>query len=253
MQQKSGAALPFVNIGIYMDSQSGVNLALYQEGEATNSAHPKWNKNFGSIGNLKAGTAIVGMIEFMRDCLKEGKDAITTDKLDKATAELKTKNITTITAGLLNELKPGGQYDLTKGVGYDAGIPTAADRTIATRNTTGVSANTAASMAAERDRQAAVVANTAATLMTGMAKGVASAVSTALTPGIKVNTSASLIPTTATTNNMTNSPPINSVVAVGGKTENDNSTTITNINQMSLTSDIWRQPTYNTGFQLVAG
>jgi hypothetical protein len=52
---------------------------------------------------------------------------------------------------------------------------------------------------------------------------------------------------------MNNGAPINSVVAVGGKTENDNSTTITNINQMSLTSDIWRQPTYNTGFQLVAG
>jgi GH24 family phage-related lysozyme (muramidase) len=252
MQQKSGAALPFVNIGIYMDSQSGVTLALYQEGEATNSAHPKWNKNFGSIGDIKAGTALVGMIEFMRDCLKEGKDAITTDKLDKATAELKTKNITTITAGLLNELKPGGRYDLTKGVGYDAGIPTAADRTIVARNTTGVSANTAASTTTTGTTTAAAVANTAATLLNGAAAAVASAVSTALTPGTKVNTSASLIPTTATTNNMTNSPPINSVVAVGGKTENDNSTTITNINQMSLTSDIWRQPTYNTGFQLVA-
>jgi len=253
MQQKSGAALPFVNIGIYMDSQSGVMLCLYQEGEATNSAHPKWHKNFGSIGNLKAGTAIVGMIEYMRDCLKEGKDAITTEKLDKATAELKTKNITTITAGLLNELKPGGQYDLTKGVGYDAGIPTAADRTIATRNTgTANTAATTTTTATTGTTTAAAVANTAATLLNGASAAVAKAASDALTTGTKVNTSASLTSSTATTNNMTNSPPINSVVAVGGKTENDNSTTITNINQMSLTSDIWRQPTYNTGFQLAA-
>ena len=251
MQQKSGAALPFVNIGIYMDSQSGVNLALYQEGEATNSAHPKWNKNFGSIGNLKAGTAIVGMIEYMRDCLKEGKDAITTEKLDKATAELKTKNITTITSGLLNELKPGGQYDLTKGVGYDAGIPTAAARTIATRNTG--TANTAATTTTGATTTAfASAAKTVSGALSGVVQPFFSAVSAALTPGVKVNTSASLTPSSETTNNMTNSPPINSVVAVGGKTENDNSTTITNINQMSLTSDIWRQPTYNTGFQLVA-
>ena len=251
MQQKSGAALPFVNIGIYMDSQSGVMLCLYQEGEATNSAHPKWHKNFGSIGDLKAGTAIVGMIEYMRDCLKEGKDAITTEKLDKATAELKTKNITTITSGLLNELKPGGQYDLTKGVGYDAGIPTAAARTIATRNTG--TANTAATTTTGATTTAfASAAKTVSGALSGVVQPFFSAVSAALTPGAKVNTSASLTPSSETTNNMTNSPPINSVVAVGGKTENDNSTTITNINQMSLTSDIWRQPTYNTGFQLVA-
>jgi hypothetical protein len=92
----------------------------------------------------------------------------------------------------------------------------------------------------------------AATVIGGVVGATAAAANDALKPGIKVNTSASLTPSSETTNNMTNSPPINSVVAVGGKTENDNSTTITNINQMSLTSDIWRQPTYNTGFQLVA-
>jgi hypothetical protein len=219
MQQKSGNALPFVNIGVYMDSQSGVTLALYQAGEATNSSQPKWNKNFGSIGDLKMGTAIVGMIEFMRDCLKEGKDAITADKLDKATAELKTKNIQTITAGVIRELQPGGQYDLTKGVGYDRGTPTAAGRTVVARNTTGTS-------------------STAST-------------TAAITSGAKVNTSANLT-SSAETTNMTNSAPINSVVAVGGKTENDNSMNVTNINQMSSMNDPWRQPLYNTGFQLAA-
>ena len=253
MQQKSGLPLPFVNIGIYMDSQSGVHLCLYQEGETTANANPKWNKNFGSIKDLKAGTAIVGMIEFMRDCLKEGKDAITVEKLEKATAELKTKDIQTITSGLLNELKPGGQYDLTKGVGYDRGTPTAAARTAIARTTgTANTAATTATTATTGTTTAAAVADTAAALLNGASAAVATAVSAALTPGTKVNTSASLTPSSETTNNMTNSPPINSVVAVGGKTENDNSTTITNINQMSLTSDIWRQPTYNTGFQLVA-
>jgi hypothetical protein len=81
MQQKSGVALPFAHIGIYMDSQSGVNFCLYQPGESTANAVPAWNKNFGSIKDLKVGTAIVGMIEYMRDCLKEVKDAITVDKL----------------------------------------------------------------------------------------------------------------------------------------------------------------------------
>jgi hypothetical protein len=51
---------------------------------------------------------------------------------------------------------------------------------------------------------------------------------------------------------MTNSAPINSVVTVGGKTENDNSMNVTNINQMSPMNDPWRQPSYNTNFQLVA-
>jgi GH24 family phage-related lysozyme (muramidase) len=220
MQQKSGNALPFVNIGVYMDSQSGVTLALYQQGEATNSSQPKWNKNFGSIENLKMGTAIVGMIEFMRDCLKEGKDAITADKLDKAAAELKTKNIQTITSGVIRELQPGGQYDLTKGVGYDRGTPTAADRTVVARNTKGATTSTASTTAA-------------------------------ITTAAKVNTSANLT-SSAQTTTLNNGAPINSVVAVGGKTENDNSMNVTNINQMSPMNDPWRQPLYNTGFQLAA-
>jgi hypothetical protein len=219
MQQKSGTALPFTNIGVYVDSQSGISLWLYKEGEATNtSAPPKWSKNFGPIGSFKMGTAIVGMIEFMRDCLKEGKDAITVDKLDKATAELKSKNIQTITSGTLNELKTGGQYDLTKGVGYDAGVPTAPGRTLGgkARNTTGVTAT-----------------------------------ATTMTPAAK-NTSSTSLTSSAQTTTLTNSAPVNSVVAVGGKTENDNSMNITNINQMSPMNDPWRQPLYNTGFQLAA-
>ena len=220
MQQKSGNALPFVNIGVYMDSQSGVTLALYQQGEATNSSQPKWNKNFGSIENLKMGTAIVGMIEFMRDCLKEGKDAITADKLDKATAELKTKNIQTITSGVIRELQPGGQYDLAKGVGYDRGTPTAADRTVVARNTKGATTSTSSTTAA-------------------------------ITTAAKVNTSANLT-SSAQTTTLNNGAPINSVVAVGGKTENDNSMNVTNINQMSPMNDPWRQPLYNTGYQLAA-
>ena len=222
MQQQSGVALPFVNIGIYVDSQSGISLWLYQEGEATNtSALPKWSKNFGSISGFKMGTAIVGMIEFMRDCLKEGKDAITSDKLDKATAELKTKNIQTITTGTLSELKPGGQYDLTKGVGYNSGKPTTVGGTVGqkSRNTTGVSTEPTST----------------------------------ITPGGTTTPAANLTASSsAQTTTLNNGAPVNSVVAVGGKTENDNSTTITNINQMSLTNDQWRQPFINTGFQLAA-
>jgi hypothetical protein len=221
MQQKSGVTLPFVNIGIYVDSQSGISLWLYQEGEATNtSAQPKWSKNFGSIKDFKMGTAIVGMIEYMRDCLKEGKDAITADKLDKATTELKSKNIQTITSGVLSELKAGGQYDLSKGVGYDSGKPTTTGRTIGTataRNTTGTATNAPVTPAAKA---------TSATSLTSSS--------------------------TEQTTTMNNGAPVNSVVAVGGKTENDNSMTVTNINQMSPMNDPWRQPLYNTGFQLAA-
>jgi len=220
MQQKANTPLPFVNIGIYVDSQSGISLWLYQEGEATNtSALPKWSKNFGPIGSFKMGTAIVGMIEFMRDCLKEGKDAITVDKLDKATAELKSKNITTLTTGVLNELKTGGQYDLTKGVGYDAGVKTDTGRTIG----------------------AAKARITGATTTTAT-----------ITPAAKNTSAASLTSSSAETKTTNNSAPINSVVAVGGKTENDNSMNITNINQMSLTNDPWRQPFINTSYQLAA-
>ena len=220
MQQQSGVSLPFVNIGIYVDSVSGVSLCLYQEGEATNtSALPKWSKNFGSVKDFKMGTAIVGMIEFMRDCLKEGKDTITVEKLDKATAELKSKNIQTITTGVLDELKSGGQYDLTKGVGYDAGISTTPDRIVGGKaRNTGITAT--------------------ATTMTPVAK----------------NTSAASLTSSssAQTTTLNNGAPVNSVVAVGGKTENDNSMSITNINQMSAMNDPWRQPLFNTGYQLAA-
>jgi GH24 family phage-related lysozyme (muramidase) len=251
MQQKSSAALPFVNIGIYVDSQSGINLALYQEGEATNSSQPKWNKNFGSIGNFKMGTGIVGMIEFMRDCLKEGKDTITADKLDKAAADLKTKDIKSLTNGLLNELKPGAQYDLTKGVGYDSGKPATTGRTVGavkSRDTAGANTSTTTATTGTTTTPFASVAKA----VSGALTGTISAVDAAITPGTKVNTSASLTSSSAETTNTNNSAPINSVVAVGGKTENDNSMNITNINQMSPMNDPWRQPLYNTSYQLAA-
>lgn len=224
MQQQSGVALPFSNIGIYVDSVSGISLNLYQEGEATNSsAPPKWSKNFGSIKDFKLGTAIVGMIEFMRDCLKEGKDAITADKLDQATKDLKSKNIQTLTSGVLNELKPGGQYDLTKGVGYSAGKPAIDGITLG--------------KATSRDPSKF---------------GISAANAPAITPGGTNIPAANLTSSAETKTLNNNSAPINSVVAVGGKTDNDNSTNVTNINQMSPMNDPWRQPAYNTSFQLTA-
>ena len=223
MQQKSGVALPFVNIGIYVDSVSGVSLCLYQEGEATNtSALPKWNKNFGAIKDFKMGTSIVGMIEYMRDCLKEGRDAITTDKLDQATKELKSKNIHTLTSGVLTELKAGGQYDLTKGVGYSAGKPATDGVTIG--------------KATGRD-----LSNL----------GGKPPVAAAITPSGTTTPASNLTASTQTTT-LNNATPVNSVVAVGGKTENDNSTTINNINSPNLMNDPWRQTEFNTGYQLYA-
>jgi hypothetical protein len=251
MQQTTGKTLPFENIGIYLDSNTVIALALYQPGETTlANATPKWNKNFGPLSSWKAGTGIVSMIEYMRDCMKEGAEAITAAKLDKATAELKTKNIQTLTSGLIRELQPGGQYDLTKGVGYDRGTPTNTGRTVVARNTTGTaSANTATSRITTGTTTSGGAANTAAALLTSAAS--ISAAADAITPGAK-NTSASSLTSSAETTNMTNSAPINSVVTVGGKTENDNSMNVTNINQMSPMNDQWRQPLYNTGYQLVA-
>jgi GH24 family phage-related lysozyme (muramidase) len=218
MQQMSGKPLPFEHIGIYLHQDSGIQLSLHQPGEPLNNSMTKWNKNFGPLSSWKAGTGIVSMIEFMRDCLKENKDAITAEKLDKATADLKSKSIQTITSGVLKELKTDGQYDLAKGVGYDRGTPTATGRTAVARNTAG----------------ATTVTTTAA-----------------ITSGAKVDTSTTLTSSAKTTNS-NNSAPINSVVTVGGKTENDNSMNVTNINQISPMADQWRQPAFNTGYQLVA-
>ena len=234
MQQQSGVALPFSKIGIYVDSVSGISLWLYAEADPTNtSAPPKWSKNFGSIKDFKLGTAIVGMIEFMRDCFKEGKDAITTDKLDQATKDLKSKDIVAITSGVLTELKPGGQYDLAKGVGYNSGKPATTGFTVAKVGRYD-SANPAAS-----------------TTTTGTPPPAAG--TPAITPGGTTTPAANLTSTSSgQTTTLNNGTPINSVVAVGGKTENDNSTTITNINQMSITADPWRQTAFNTGYQLYA-
>jgi GH24 family phage-related lysozyme (muramidase) len=218
MQQMSGKPLPFEHIGIYLHQDNGIQLSLHQPGEPLNNSMTKWNKNFGPLSSWKAGTGITSMIEFMRDCLKEGKDAITAEKLDKASADLKSKSIQTITSGVLRELKTGGQYDLAKGVGYDRGTPTATGRTAVARNTTGATTSTTTA---------------------------------AITSGAKVNTSSNLT-SSAQTITSNNGAPINSVVTVGGKTENDNSMNVTNINQMSPLNDPWRQPSYNTNFQLVA-
>jgi hypothetical protein len=226
MQQMAGGTLSFVNIGVYVDSQSGITLALYQEGEATSNANPKWTKNFGSIGDFKLGTALKGMIEFMRDCLKEGKDAITADKLDKATTELKSKNIQTITSGVLNELKTGGQYDLSKGVGYDSGKPTSTGRITGNAKTRVGAVNLGSINSASN-----VTSLTAA----------------------KANTSATaLVPTSGNTTNVSNMTPTNSVVAVGGSSQIDNSMSVTNINQISTMNDPWRRGGVNTDYQLAA-
>jgi hypothetical protein len=218
MQQMSGKPLPFEHIGIYLHQDSGIQLSLHQPGEPLNNSMTKWNKNFGALSSWKAGTGIVSMIEFMRDCLKENKDAITAEKLDKATADLKSKSISTITSGVLKELKADGQYDLAKGVGYDRGTPTATGRTAVARNTAGATTSTTTA---------------------------------AITSGAKVNTSSNLT-SSAQTITSNNGAPINSVVTVGGKTENDNSMNVTNINQISPMADQWRQPAFNTGYQLVA-
>jgi GH24 family phage-related lysozyme (muramidase) len=248
MQQQSGVALPFAHIGVYVDSVSGVSLCLFQEGESTNNwALPKWSKNFGSVKDFKIGTGIVGMIEFMRDCLKEGKDTITADKLDKATADLKSKDIQAITSGVLTELKPGGQYDLAKGVGYNSGKPTTTGFTVAKIGRYD-SANTAASTTTTGTPPPA--AGTPAITPGGTPPPAAG--TPAITPGGTTTPAANLTTSADQKTLNNNSAPVNSVVAVGGKTENDNSTTITNINQMSITADPWRQTAFNTGYQMYA-
>ena len=183
------------------------------------------------IKDFKLGSALVGMIEYMRDCFKEGKDAITTDKLDKATLDLKSKNIEAITSGVLTELKPGGQYDLTKGVGYNSGTTAKTGFTVGKIGRYD-SSNTAAST------------TTTGSTTTG---------APAITPGGTNTPAANLTASSsAQTTTLNNGAPINSVVAVGGKTENDNSTTVTNINQTSPMADQWRQPAFNTGYQIYA-
>jgi len=252
MQQQSGVAMPFSKIGIYVDSVSGISLWLYAEADPTNtSAPPKWSKNFGSIKDFKLGSALVGMIEYMRDCFKEGKDAITTDKLDKATADLKTKDITTITSGILSELKPGGQYDLTKGVGYNAGKPASTGFTVGKVGR--YDSNTAITGATTTGTTTVGDVLKVAAAVPGMVGAVANTVANAITPSGTTTPAANLTASSsAQTTTLNNGTPINSVVAVGGSTENDNSTTVNNFNQMSMTADPWRQPAFNTGYQIYA-
>ena len=46
--------------------------------------------------------------------------------------------------------------------------------------------------------------------------------------------------------------PTNSVVAVGGSSQIDNSMSVTNINQISTMNDPWRRGGVNTDYQLAA-
>jgi hypothetical protein len=225
MQQMTGKVLSFENIGIYLHSKGGITLCLYQSGEATNNANPKWTKNFGALKEWKAGTGIAGMIEYMRDCLKEGKDAVTADTLDKATKELKSKNITAITSGLLTELKTGGQYDLNKGVGYNAGKPTSVGGTGEAKTRAGAVNLGSINNASNVTSLTAARANTSAT---------------------------ALVPTSGDTTNVSTMAPTNSVVAVGGSSQVDNSMSVTNINQISTMNDPWRRGGVNTDYQLAA-
>jgi len=225
MQQMSGKTLPFENIGIYLHSTGGITLCLFQTGEATNNATPKWNKNFGALSAWKAGTGITGMIEYMRDCIKQGADSVTADKLDKATTELKSKNITAITSGLLTELKTGGQYDLTKGVGYNTGKPTSVGGTGEAKTRAGAVNLGSINNASNVTSLTAARSNTSAT---------------------------ALVPTSGDTTNVSTMAPTNSVVAVGGSSQVDNSMSVTNINQISTMNDPWRRGGVNTDYQLAA-
>ena len=119
MRQNTGQELPFTHIGLLLHANEGIKLSLHQPGEALNNSNTKWSRSFGSLKDFKAGTGISDMITFMRDCLKETADAKTSEKLDKANKELQSKNISTLTKGVLTELKSGGKYDLTQGLGYE--------------------------------------------------------------------------------------------------------------------------------------
>jgi GH24 family phage-related lysozyme (muramidase) len=119
MRQNTGQELPFTHIGLLLHANDGIKLSLHQPGEALNNSNTRWSRGFGSLKDFKAGTGISNMITFMRDCLKETADAKTSEKLDKANKELQSKNISTLTKGVLTELKSGGKYDLTKGLGYE--------------------------------------------------------------------------------------------------------------------------------------
>jgi GH24 family phage-related lysozyme (muramidase) len=274
MQQMSNKPLPFEHIGIYLHQDNGIQLSLHQAGEPLDNSTTKWNKWFGKMDAWKPGSGIASMIEFIRDCIKQsaGTDSVTASKLDAATQELKNKDIETLTKGVLTELKTGGRYDLSKGVGYDSGKSTTAGGK-STKTTTRVgavsksSANTTSTItttttpATPRSNNAVsqigsaltdfatnpagaiigAVQDTLPGLFGGSSigsGGIMGGVISAITPAINsMVSSGALTPTPQT--QTTQTTPTNAVVAVGGNSQVDNSTTIINTLASYKLTDPW--------------
>ena len=270
----SNKPLPFENVGIYLHQNEGIQLSLHQAGEPLNNSTTKWNKWFGKMDAWKPGSGIASMIEFIRDCIKEsvGADTATAAKLDAATQELRNKDIGTLTQGILTELKTGGRYDLSKGVGYDSGKSTTAGGK-STKTTTRVgavsksSANTTSTItttttpATPRSNNAVsqigsaltdfatnpagaiigAVQDTLPGLFGGSSigsGGIMGGVIAGITPAINsMISSGALTPTPQT--QTTQTTPTNAVVAVGGNSQVDNSTTIINTLASYKLTDPW--------------
>jgi hypothetical protein len=276
MQQMSNKPLPFEHVGIYLHQNDGIQLSLHQAGEPLNNSTTKWNKWFGKMDAWKPGSGIASMIEFIRDCIKEsvGTDAVTASKLDAATQELKNKDIGTLTQGILTELKTGGRYDLSKGVGYDAGgkSTTAGGKSTTAKTRVGAvsksSANTTSSTTTTTTTPATPTSNNAVSqigsALTNFATnpagaiigavqdtlpglfggssigsgGIMGGVISAITPAINsMVSSGALTPTPQT--QTTQTTPTNAVVAVGGNSQVDNSTTIINTLASYKLTDPW--------------
>jgi hypothetical protein len=252
MQQMSNKPLPFEHIGIYLHQDDGIQLSLHQAGEPLNNSTTKWNKWFGKLDAWKPGSGIASMIEFIRDCIKQSADtdSVTASKLDAATQELKNKDIETLTKGVLTELKTGGRYDLSKGVGYDAGKSTTAGGKSTTTKTR-VGAVGAVSKSSANTTSTTTTTTTPATpagaiigavqdTLPGLigSGGIMGGVIAGITPAINsMVSSGALTPTPQT--QTTQTTPTNAVVAVGGNSQVDNSTTIINTLASYKLTDPW--------------
>jgi hypothetical protein len=274
MQQMSNKPLPFEHVGIYLHQNDGIQLSLHQAGEPLNNSTTKWNKWFGKMDAWKPGSGIASMIEFIRDCIKEsvGADTATAAKLDAATQELKNKDIDTLTKGVLTELKTGGRYDLSKGVGYDSGKSTTAggkSTKTTTRvgavskssaNTTSTTTTTTTPATARSNNAVSQIGSALTDFATNPAGAIIGAVQDTLpglfggssigsggimggviagiTPAINsMISSGALTPTPQT--QTTQTTPTNAVVAVGGNSQVDNSTTIINTLASYKLTDPW--------------
>ena len=273
MQQMSNKPLPFENVGIYLHQNEGIQLSLHQAGEPLNNSTTKWNKWFGKMDAWKPGSGIASMIEFIRDCIKEsvGADTATAAKLDAATQELRNKDIGTLTQGILTELKTGGRYDLSKGVGYDAGKSTTTaggkSTTAKTRvgafgtvskssaNTTSTTTTTTTPATPRSNNAVSQIGSALTDFATNPAGAIIGAVQDTLpgligsggimggviagiTPAINsMISSGALTPTPQT--QTTQTTPTNAVVAVGGNSQVDNSTTIINTLASYKLTDPW--------------